>query len=37
LQQAASVESLLLEKDAVSSQVWHVRRQNSVLNGEGRP
>lgn len=37
MQQAASVESLLIEKDAVSSQVWHVRRADSVLNGERKP
>lgn len=36
LQQAASVASLLLEKDAVSAQVWHVRRPSSALNGEGK-
>lgn len=36
MQQAASVQSILIEKDAVSSQVWHVRRPSSALSGEGR-
>ncbi len=37
LRQAASVESLLLEKDAVSPLGWHVRRTDNVLNGEAKP
>jgi general secretion pathway protein L len=35
MQQAASVQSLLLEKDKTATDVWHVRRASAVLNAEG--